>query len=77
MEPGNRQENTFAEIENLLNIGIALSAEKNLNRLLEMIVTEARRITNADAGTLYLKQQDVLHFRISQNQTLKIRQGGD
>jgi HD-GYP domain-containing protein (c-di-GMP phosphodiesterase class II) len=77
MEPGNRQENTFAEIENLLNIGIALSAEKDLNRLLEMIVTEARRITNADAGTLYLKQQDVLYFRISQNQTLKIRQGGD
>ncbi|WP_207641557.1 hypothetical protein [Syntrophomonas palmitatica] len=33
------------QMEDILNIGIALSAEKDKNRLLEMIVSEARRIT--------------------------------
>ena len=43
------------QVEDIINIGIALSAEKDRNRLLEMIVSEARRITNADAGTGYAK----------------------
>ncbi|MFZ5634320.1 MAG: HD-GYP domain-containing protein [Bacillota bacterium] len=63
-------------MENLLNIGIALSAEKDHNRLLEMILTEARRITNADAGTLYLCEQDRLVFKILQNRTMNTYQGG-
>lgn len=41
------------QVENLLNVGIALSAEKDPNLLLEMIVSEARGICNADAGTLF------------------------
>lgn len=65
------------EIEELLNIGIALSAEKDFNRLLEMILTEARRITNADAGTLYIKEQDRLVFAIVHNESLGIFQGGN
>lgn len=63
-------------VENLLNIGIALSAEKNRSRLLEMIVTEARKITNCDAGTLYLKQEEQLVFKIIQNESLNIFMGG-
>ena len=38
----------------LTEIGIALSAEKDLDRLLEMILVEAKRIANADGGTIYL-----------------------
>lgn len=64
------------QIEQLLNVGIALSAEKNFHRLLEMILTEAQRITNADAGTLYVKENDHLVFAIVHNQTLGISQGG-
>jgi len=63
-------------LEELLNIGIALSAEKNHTRLLERILREARRITNADAGTLYLCEHDRLVFKIIHNDTLGIYQGG-
>ncbi len=41
-------------LEELNAIGIALSAERNHNRLLELILTKARAITNADAGSLFL-----------------------
>lgn len=64
------------QVETLLNIGIALSGEKDHNRLLEMIVTEARRVTGADAGTLYLCENNHLVFRIIQNETLNIYKGG-
>ncbi len=64
------------QIEELLNVGIALSAEKDFHRLLEMILTEAQRITNADAGTLYIKENDQLVFAIVHNETLGISQGG-
>ncbi len=40
-------------IKRLTQIGVALSAEKNIDRLLEMILSEARKFTNADGGTLY------------------------
>ena len=49
-------------LEKLNKIGIALSAEKNLHKLLEMIVDEAMDITNADAGTLYLMIDNKIVF---------------
>lgn len=64
------------QVEDILNIGIALSAEKNHNHLLEMIVTEARRITHADGGTLYLCDGEYLTFKIIQNESMQIFQGG-
>ncbi len=74
---GRDQTQLFNLVENLLNIGIALSAEKNHNRLLEMILTEARRITGADAGTLYLCEDDKLVFKILQNKTMNTFKGGE
>ena len=73
---------SFAEgqvdrIQELVKIGMALSAEKNLDRLLEMIVSEARRFTGADGGTLYIKnERRELEFMIVQNDTLGIKMGG-
>lgn len=67
----------LGQIEDILNIGIALSAEKDQNRLLEMIVSEARRITKADAGTLYLVDGEQLVFRIMQNESMGTFKGGD
>ncbi len=64
------------QVKDILNIGIALSAEKDHNRLLEMIVTEARRITAADGGTLYLCESEHLLFKIIQNDTMQTYQGG-
>ncbi len=59
-------------------IGLALSCEKDINKLLEMIVLEARVMSNADAGTLYItdKENRHLNFKIMQNDTMNIRMGG-
>ncbi len=63
-------------VERLNQVGIALSGERNLNRLLEMIVDNARDFTNADGGTLHLVQEKDLKFEILQNDTLNTRMGG-
>ncbi|MHC5036996.1 MAG: GAF and HD-GYP domain-containing protein [Planctomycetota bacterium] len=59
----------------LVEIGIALTSENDLDRLLERIVTEARSITRADGGSLYLREGENLLFVISQNDTLSARLG--
>lgn len=65
-------------VNRLVQIGSALSAERNLERLFEMIVDEARNFTNADGGTLYIMSDDEteLQFAIIQNSTLNVRMGG-
>ena len=72
-------------LESLLNrlndlnvIGAALSSERDINHLLESILTAARKITSADAGTLYLvdAEKQVLTFEILHNDSLDIRMGG-
>src|SRR5262249_8514533 len=61
----------------VIPIGVALSSEKDFNRLLEKILAEARKFCNADAGTLYLRTQDNhLKFVIIHNDSLQIVLGG-
>lgn len=56
---------------------MALSAEQNRDRLLDLILTEAQRLCNADGGTLYLRtEDDHLAFEILKNDSLKIEIGG-
>lgn len=43
-----------SQLEELNRIGAALSAERDMGRLLDMILTKARAITSADAGSLYI-----------------------
>ncbi|MFL9608677.1 HD domain-containing phosphohydrolase [Methylobacillus sp. Pita2] len=65
------------QLEDLNAIGIALSAEHDHQRLLEMIVMSAKRLTNADAGTLYSVTQDkTLRFEIMRTSSLGIAMGG-
>ena len=54
----------------LVQIGIALSNERDLSTLLERILTEARRLTRAEAGTLFLRESDQLRFAVVQNDRL-------
>ncbi len=72
MEIGDTKSESFALIEKLNEIGIALSAEKNTPKLLEMILRGAKTILNADAGTLYLATEDkrYLQFEIMMNDSL-------
>ena len=63
--------NRSREIGELTRIGVALGTERDLKTLLELILTQARRITTSDAGSLYLVEtgdqgQKRLRFRITQ-----------
>lgn len=62
----------------LIELGIALSSERNTDRLLEMILIEAIGIYHADGGTLYLTTDDDtgLAFKIMRNDTLNVILGG-
>ena len=61
----------------LIEIGIALSAERDNNRLMEVILLEAKSLTNADGGTLYLcSEEDALKFEIMHTDSLSIALGG-
>ena len=54
----------------LVQIGITLTSEQDLGTLLERILTEARRFTKAEAGTLFLREGDMLRFSVVQNDKL-------
>ncbi len=63
----------------LNDIGIALSQEKNIDRLLETILVAAMKITHADGGTLYRRpaaSKDTLNFEIVRTDSLKLALGG-
>ncbi len=71
-------EDQIKHMRKLAQIGIALSGEKDIKKLLESIVDEARDLSNADAGTLYIKDQNKgsLRFEILQNASMRTRMGG-
>ena len=60
------------ELTELAEIGVLLTTEKNLDTLLGLILTQARRVTQSDAGSLYIVETDDhgtrrLRFKLSQN----------
>ncbi len=65
------------QLQELNNIGIALSAERDVDSLLTLILVKARTITCADAGSLYLVEESEdqgqrLRFKLSQNDSLEL-----
>lgn len=88
----NKESVSNADYAKLVEIGIALSAERNHHRLLENILLEAKALCNADGGTLYLcghmverDGEDVfeaeadgkfLKFEIMRTDSLDIAKGG-
>jgi HD-GYP domain-containing protein (c-di-GMP phosphodiesterase class II) len=64
-------------LEQLNAIGALLSAERDINRLLETILTAAKSITRADGGTLYrVTEERTLRFEIMRTSSLKFYLGG-
>lgn len=63
------------ELEELNQIGIALSETRDVGQLLEMILKKAREITSADAGSLYLlergEREARLRFKLTQNDSVE------
>ena len=73
----NNFSNNSDNLQKLIDIGIALSKEKNINKLLEKILIEARKISHSDGGTLYLRTEDHrLSFEIMHNESKNIFFGG-
>ncbi len=66
-------------LRHLSQIGLALSAERDIRRLLAMILTASRELTGADGGTLYIVERDAqgdkkLFFRAAQNDSIIVDQ---
>jgi len=63
-------------IDRLNEIGIALSAENDTPKLLELIMMGAKSLTHADGGSLYFLKERELSFEIISNDSLDIQMGG-
>ena len=62
-------------LEDILELGIALTTERDLYSLLERVLQTARRFTGAEAGTLFLREGDHLRFAVVQNDFLQRKLG--
>jgi HD-GYP domain-containing protein (c-di-GMP phosphodiesterase class II) len=67
----------FQRLDQLVEIGVSLSSERDIDKLLESILVAAKSITNADGGTLYrMHEGKSLKFEIMRNDSLGIAMGG-
>lgn len=63
------------DLHNVVRAGIALTTEKDKNRLLEMLLKTAMDSSGCDAGTLYLYQGGLLHFKIMKTLSQQVSRG--
>ncbi len=70
--------NQIQHFKNLTNIGIALSVEKDTDKVFDLILEEALLFTNADGATIYTLSEDKkkLDFKLVYNSTMDIIMGG-
>lgn len=80
IETGNIESTVLSEhkFEEIMKINLAFSSQHDKNILLEDILTLTKNLTNADAGTLYIKSKDekYLSFKVVHNNSLNIKMGG-
>jgi HD-GYP domain-containing protein (c-di-GMP phosphodiesterase class II)/ribonuclease BN (tRNA processing enzyme) len=60
------------ELDRVMEISTALSKERDLNKILDMILKEAISYTGCEGGTIYLKEDDRLTFKTLINHKLNI-----
>ena len=65
----------YKDFEKILNIGISLSTEKDRNRMLIAILEKGMEVTNCDAGTLYLYENNELNFKLMKTLSKGINRG--
>ncbi len=63
-------------VQKMTQIGIALSREQDLVKLLDLIVRETRLFTDSEAGSLYIVEKDSLTFAVAQNEALSMTGSG-
>ena len=59
------------KLDRLTRLGIELNQVNDLDILMERVLTEARRFVNADAGSIYIRDEESLQFTYTQNDTLQ------
>ncbi|MBF0195832.1 MAG: GAF domain-containing protein [Magnetococcales bacterium] len=65
------------KLKKLVDLGISIAAERDIDTLLENILQGGKTLTNADAGTLYLRtENDSLKFSIIRTDSLGVAMGG-
>ncbi|MBO4781553.1 MAG: HD domain-containing protein [Lachnospiraceae bacterium] len=69
--------NITPDLKRILDIAVSLTAEKSYSKLLEKVISECMEITNCDAGTLYILDEDKLDFMILRNNTMNVYEGGN
>ena len=65
--------NEKQKLDALVDLGVGLNQVQDLDILMERILTEARRFVGADAGSIYISNDQRLHFAYTQNDTLQGR----
>ncbi|MFZ4859147.1 MAG: HD domain-containing phosphohydrolase [Desulfuromonadaceae bacterium] len=63
--------NLEEKLRTIIELDNELSRIKDIDLLLEKILTEARMLTNCDAGSIYVRKNDTLIFQNAQNDTLQ------
>lgn len=61
------------KLDKLTKLGVELNQVKDLDILMERVLYDARRFVNADAGSIYIRDEDSLDFTYTQNDTLQSR----
>jgi hypothetical protein len=61
------------KLNQLIKLSSDINTVQDIDILLERILFEARKIADADAGTIYIKENDHLIFTHAQNDTLQRR----
>ena len=66
------------EREQLIELGKRMASESSTRHLLEMILTAAKGVFNADGGTVYIadRKAGLLHYGVIINDTMAIKLGG-
>src|SRR3972149_10533802 len=59
------------KLTQIINLGLEVAQVKDIDVLLEKLLTEARQFVNADAGSIYTKEGNELKFSYTQNETLR------
>ena len=65
----------YEDFEKIMDIGIRLSTEKDRNRLLMTILDKGMEITNCDASTLYLYENNELIFKYMKTLSMGVSRG--
>ncbi len=64
-------------LQTVLDVGLALSAEKDYNKLFNLIIDKGMEITACDAGTLYVVNGDFLEFKIMKTLSQGVDKGSN